>query len=214
MYCSCAPCPLCWNLFPPNRVYHLWRLLHKEYPSGDAALPGAPEGAKARREKNQGETGGAALVTAGYRAQRCAYPRQRRVHPRGPKAHRIVVAAFRAAEPAAQGGSVSIRALDAQLLYQSRGEESPGAAQANLDACRRLNYAGNSAGRDTGFDRCNSVGHSPRHSGARAVRFCRLASEPGIHNPRRWFIRRVATARLVVIDSWLRSLARGPGMTA
>ena len=49
-------CPPCWNLFPPNRVYHLWRLLHKEYRSADAALPGAPKGAKARREKNQGRS--------------------------------------------------------------------------------------------------------------------------------------------------------------
>ena len=51
MYCSSRLCPPCWNLFPPNRVYHLWRLLHKEYPSGDAALPGAPKDAKARREE-------------------------------------------------------------------------------------------------------------------------------------------------------------------
>ena len=99
--------------------------------------PEHPKAQKRGAKKTKVEASRAALVTAGYRAQRCAYPRQRRFYPRGPKAHRIVVAAFRAAEPPAQGGSVSIRALDAQLLYQSCGEEFAGAAQANLDACQR-----------------------------------------------------------------------------
>jgi hypothetical protein len=51
MYCSSRLCHPYWNLFPPNRVYHLWRLLHKEYPRGRSAPRSTQRRKSAARKK-------------------------------------------------------------------------------------------------------------------------------------------------------------------
>jgi hypothetical protein len=76
----------------------------------------------------------AALVAAGDGAQRRAHARSRRLHLEGPQADRRVIEAVGRTKPAAQSRSISLRALHAHLLHQSRRQESAGRTQAHLDA--------------------------------------------------------------------------------
>src|SRR5690242_13333820 len=69
------------------------------------------------------------MVRARYARKRCAGPEERRLQAQRSEEDRRLIEALRRAQSPAQGRSLSFRAVDAHLLYQSRRQEPARVAQ-------------------------------------------------------------------------------------